>query len=264
MNPAIHAKSMNEDLLSLYAYALPTFYEQIQYCIEQCLWENVSQPFFMHVDDEYVNASTKILFVGRETFGWGQYNNVSTAHELTGLYKNYSSGEKHFNSPFWWFREQFSQRLGIDQHFMKATLWTNLSKIDVNKTTPKGKLFGDLQQEFIQLLIAEIAIVKPDVVLIMTTNGHYNWHINNYNWLDNKPFSQSCAGGGLVRQPILAGKIDRLVATGRLPEHTYQMCHPNVFRRKVGRYQKHADEWIDTLASLINAKNDKGSSSSVL
>ncbi len=248
---------MNKALKALYESRLPELTDQIDRCIEQCHWPagEVSKLFFMKVDEAYVNAKTKILFVGRETFGWGKYDKLNKAVELMADYESVSLSEKHYNSPFWWFRESFSRELGIEMQgnnkgFMKATLWTNLSKIDVGKTTPTGAEFGHLSQLFINLLIAEIEIIKPDVVLILTRNGHYNWHLKYYRWLSDDYFKDYSDPIELQREEILPKKIDRLIVPNRLPEHTYQICHPNVLRRR-GNYTERADELIQALVNQI-------------
>ncbi|GAB3543436.1 hypothetical protein GCM10027577_12120 [Spirosoma fluminis] len=66
------AEATNQDLLSLYKRILPEINEQVVQCINQCNWQanQVSKLFFMKVDEAYLKAPKKILFVGRETFGW--------------------------------------------------------------------------------------------------------------------------------------------------------------------------------------------------
>lgn len=253
--PNDSVESMNKALLSLYESRLPELNQQIEQCLEKCSWpaDKVSKLFFMKVDQEYEKAGTKILFVGRETFGWEQYSNLDRVNSLMGLYEGVSASGKHYNSPFWWFREKFSQQMGLSaESFMRSTLWTNLSKIDVNKTTPTGgPLFGNLSQLFVSLLVAEIEIVKPDIVLIMTTSGQYTWHLNYYRWLQNEPFKDFNDESQLGRLSVLPKKIDQLVAPNRLPEHTYQICHPNALRRR-GNYTERADELINALTRRIN------------
>jgi hypothetical protein len=253
--PYDSAESMNAALLSLYESRLPELNQQIAQCVVKCSWpaDKVSKLFFMKVDQKYEKARIKILFVGRETFGWGEYNRLNEANGLMNSYGEVSAYGKHYNSPFWWFREKFSERMGVSKEdFMKGTLWTNLSKIDVNRTTPTGgPLFGDLSQLFVSLLVAEIEIVRPDIVLIMTTSGQYTWHLNYYRWLQNEPFKDFNDKSQLTRKPVLPKKIHQLIAPNRLPEHTYQICHPNALRRR-GNYMERADELINTLAVRIN------------
>ena len=133
---------------------------------------------------------------------------------------------------------------------MKATMWTNLSKIDVGRKKPTGKNFDHLTQVFINLLVSEIEIVKPDVVLILTKDGFYNWHLKHYGWVQNEPFVDY-GTIELESKSVLDKKISRLVASERLPEHTYQICHPNALRFKAGGYTKNADELINALVGQI-------------
>ena len=113
--PTDSAESMNKALLALYESRLPELNQQIEQCMERCGWKpgEVSKLFFMKVDQEYEKARTKILFVGRETFGWEQYSNLDRVNSLMGLYEGVSASGKHYNSPFWWFREKFCNEMGI-------------------------------------------------------------------------------------------------------------------------------------------------------
>ena len=252
--PYTSAEAMNEALLSLYESRLPKINELIAKCIEANNWDTskVSKPFFMKVEEEYTDAATKVLFIGRETFGWELFDSLDSVADLMAVYGNSSLYEGHHNSPFWWFRKQLSQQLGITESFKKATMWTNLSKIDVDKKRPTGKGFDTLMQVFMNLLVDEIAIIRPDVILIMTKDGWYNWHINNYGWVKNEPFVSPKAIE-LGRESVLPKKIDRLVSPHRLPEHTYHICHPNALRRKKGGYTNNANELIQPLIERIKA-----------
>ncbi|QKZ15000.1 hypothetical protein [Spirosoma sp. KUDC1026] len=244
MLSSLSADSMNSALLTLYTEYLP----EINKLIKSCKWESgVSKPFFMHVSDEYIHAPHKILFVGRETYGWEDFNESDSPIPSIELYKNVYESNKHYNSPFWWFREGLSQEFGIDKsEFMKATLWTNISKVDVGKRRPTGKEFDQLVQLFINLLINEIAIVKPDLVLIMTKDGFYNWHLNYYNWQKNKPYEESDHEVKLERSSTESTKLDRLITNNLLPVHSYQMCHPRALCRK-GGYRPRANELISII-----------------
>jgi hypothetical protein len=249
------ADSMNQALRSLYENRLPELVEEIEACIGKCEWdrETVSKLFLMNVEEEYATAPTKILFVGRETFGWGIYSESDQVDDLMKAYESVSHQQTTYNSPFWWFRRDFSGEFGITEpNFRKATLWSNLSKIDVAKAKPVGENFGKLSQLFIGLLVDEIAIVKPDILLIMTTDGHYKWHVDNYGWLRNEPFNEA-KPAELTRTTLIPKMIDHIIASGRLPEHTYQISHPNYLRRKPGGYKTNADELIKQLSLLIKA-----------
>ncbi|MCK8490484.1 hypothetical protein M0L20_01400 [Spirosoma sp. RP8] len=84
--------SINVALRSLYESRLPEFNEQIEQCINECGWEEVSKLFFMQVDEDYLNAPTKVLFVGRETYGWwGEHSEQDKVENLMGCYKETSN-----------------------------------------------------------------------------------------------------------------------------------------------------------------------------
>ena len=242
-------KMMNEQLVDLYEEYLPKINKEIENCIAMCNWNknDISKLFFMHVSDEYVKAKTKIMFVGSETHGWDVRREDDSVSALTDFYRVVSENGTHFNSLFWWFRRDFSRSMDVEDSFMKSTLWTNLSKIDVAKKKPEGHEFGQLAQLFIKLLVAEISIVKPDIVLIMTANGFYEWHINNYNWKLNEPFSSLTDLNGMERKTLLKHKVDRLIVNELLPQNTFQLPHPNSFRYIKGGYKITASDIIDTI-----------------
>ncbi len=243
------ADSMNQALRSLYESRLPELVGEIEQCIGKCGWDRgkVSKLFLMNVEEEYATAPVKILFIGRETCGWDTYSESDTVDKLMKYYKDITYKIEKRTSPFWQFRQDFSDEFGITEpNFRRATLWSNLSKIDVAKKRPLGLGFGNLSQAFIGLFIAEIEIVRPDILLILTTDGHYKWHVNNYGWLRNEPFDKE-KPSELTRTALIPKMIDHLMAPGRLPEHTYQISHPGYLRRKHGGH----DELIKQLALLI-------------
>jgi hypothetical protein len=241
---------VNQTLRACYESWLPTLNPQIEGCIRQCSWprDQLSKIFTMCVDDLYTQFSPKIMFVGRETAGWHAYSSSDTVDSLMQHYADVR--DRHHNSPFWWFRERFSKALGINKaNFMQATLWTNLCKIDVNKTKPiGGESFGQLSQLFIALLVEEITITKPDIILILTTDGHYNWHLDNYGWAANTCYdANDLKPVSLGRKLVLPGKIEQLSAEGILPKHTYQIPHPNYLYKK-----GIVDEVLNILIRQIN------------
>ncbi len=253
--PQSIAESMNNDLQRLYDLHLP----EIRLLIDKCdLTSNgeLSQIFAMYVDEHYVQANQKILFIGRETFGWYNYDTDCVAADLMKNYSNFSNSENYPNSPFWWFRRDLSQRFGIaESDFRNATLWTNLSKIDVEKARPQDKgekldCLNRLIQLFIQLLTAEIAIIKPDVVVIMTRDGFYNWHLENYNWRENKTYFDSQPVPAKLEKRRLEGvRVDQLMGGEQLSNHTYQMCHPRALVSKGG---SKANQFIEAIHRSVS------------
>lgn len=115
---------MNNELRACYERWLGLLNNQIEICSLQCQWpkEQISNIFTMCIDEAYVNTSRKIMFIGRETFGWyGSHEASYTTDQLMSFYAHVRN--QHHNSPFWWFREKFSAAMGIGKEdFMQATL----------------------------------------------------------------------------------------------------------------------------------------------
>ena len=167
-------ETLNAQLASIYQTYTDSIYAKE--------WEdNVSAPLLMHVYDEYVTMDRKILFVGQETHSWGQMNLKPTVSELLTNYRNFNLGKsadyrdgkplRYLRSPFWNFNRSIFHR--CNSHNPTVTrntngfLWTNISKFDCNSTTPSTDL-QDRNAEGFALLKAEIAILKPDIVVFLT------------------------------------------------------------------------------------------------
>ena len=212
----------------------------------------MSKLFMMKVDSEYITAPTKILFVGAETHGWDHYHVEDTPESLMNLYQQVSRSGKHHSSPFWWFRERCSKAFGLGDDYMRSSLWTNLSKFDVNKTTPYCHRFYPLIQEFINLLISEIGIIKPDLIIIMTSNGCYQWNLENYNWLNNIPYDEKNKNENcLLRNWIIEDEVSCLGSHNRLPANTYNIWHPNRINFVKGKFYDKSDRIINAIAQSM-------------
>ncbi|RIV25409.1 hypothetical protein DYU11_08915 [Fibrisoma montanum] len=226
---------MNELLALEYDRHLQTLYKLIDTNKE--VNEQPSWPFFMCVSNEYIRAPKKLLVVGQETYGWNNNEPRPCVKEAMDLYRGFVSSNNFHNSPFWWFRQMLAERIGISVSvpYAEASLWTNLSKIDVNKKRPSDQLFDHTMQFFIQLLVHEIDIVKPDIVLITTANGKYNWHMNHY-------FSQYKNWA----KKHLESSVYQLHSE-KLPLNTFQIAHPNSLRFKKGKFTDKANSILDVI-----------------
>jgi hypothetical protein len=213
------AESLNAQLAQIYQTYTQSIYSK--------KWEdNVSAPLLMHVYDEYVTMDRKILFVGQETHSWGQMNLKPTITDLLTTYQKFNLGKsadyrdgkplRYLRSPFWNFnRSVFSGCNSADPSVTRNTngfLWTNISKFDCNSTTPSDDLQSRNAEGF-ELLKAEIAILKPDVVVFLT-GSKYDERINTV----FKPERETILPDGyLYRLPT---------SDGSLPPHTFQTKHP--------------------------------------
>jgi len=182
----------------------------------------------------------------------GDMNEHHDVDALQTCYKNFDLGKnvtfgksnksRQLNSPFWnFFRTLFYNLNYEDSSVSRKTsgfLWTNISKFDLNGTTPSKNVQEENAAGF-ELLKAEIEIVKPDIV-IFCTGTKYNDKIKSV----FQPTWNNILGGGLLTQ--------LLTPDNSLPGLTFQTKHPRTLcmkreNRKVAeeltkilmKYQKH-------------------------
>lgn len=152
---------------------------------------------------------------------------------------------RYLRSPFWNFnRSVFHGCNFANPSVTRKTngfLWTNISKFDCNSTTPSYDL-QDRNAEGFELLKAEIAILKPDVVVFLT-GSKYDERINTV----FKP----------ERETILPdGYLYRLSTTdGSLPPHTFQAKHPrtligNRWAKMPNRYREVLEKMVEDASNL--------------
>jgi hypothetical protein len=237
------AESLNAQLAEIYR----TYTESI-YAKE---WEdNVSAPLLMHVFDDYVAMEQKILFVGQETHSWGKMKDETSVRLLQAKYRDFNLGKsahyfndkplRYLRSPFWNFNRSVFH--GCNRANLSVTrktngfLWTNISKFDCNSTTPSPTL-QESNLEGFELLKAEIAILKPDVVVFLT-GSKYDSRID--------------AVFNPMRETILPdGYLYQLSTTdGSLPVRTFQTKHPRTLlgnrRAKMpNRYREVLDKVVE-------------------
>jgi hypothetical protein len=241
------AESLNAQLAEIYQT-----YTQSIYAKE---WEdNVSAPLLMHVFDDYVTMDQKILFVGQETHSWGKMSEWKSPEFLQAKYRDFNLGKsadyfddklRYLRSPFWNFNR--SVFYGCNRANPSVTwktngfLWTNISKFDCKSTTPSPTL-QESNLEGFELLKAEIAILKPDVVVFLT-GSKYDERINTV----FKP----------ERETILPdGYLYRLSTTdGSLPVRTFQRKHPRTLlgNRRTNmqnRYQEVVEKVVEYALNL--------------
>ena len=106
--------------------------------------EHFSYPLFMKVFPDYEKARKKILFVGKETYGWiDTMKNLSdlTTKFLMDSYEEFEFAKDYHgrNSPFWRFVKMFYHSINGDK-LPNGFLWTNFSKCDSYGTTPSFEI----------------------------------------------------------------------------------------------------------------------------
>lgn len=155
-----------------------------------------SYPLLMKAFPEYLKANKKILFVGKETYGWcGETMKNSrnlTVDYLTDFYEQFAfaygkmdimDGKSYSGkgSPFWRFVWEFHQAVNKTED--NGFLWTNFSKCDCGGTTPNKKL-QTVNYKGFELILEEIKIIKPDIVLFLTGWSYENQFQRVFNPLE--------------------------------------------------------------------------------
>lgn len=235
------ANDLNIELRNLYFDRFPDLYKTIRTHASDEQLKNMHGPFIMDVQQEYLNATKKIMFVGMETHGWRKCDlneDLPDSYEkLIQCHQEFMAQEKPINSPFWWFMRDLNS-VYQESDLRKAVLWTNLSKIDVGKNRPTGKLFDNIMAGFIDLLLAEIDILKPEIVVIMTSSPNYQWHLNQ---------NLGLTSGEASREELIPKLLYKWTSQN-LPESTFQICHPNSLRFRKGGFKQNAEAIIQNIS----------------
>lgn len=173
-----------------------------------------SYPLLMKAFSDYEKVKHKVLYVGKETYGW--IDTMSNAQNLTADYLMDSYEEFEFakyyhgrNSPFWRFVRTCHNKLNSDD-FPNGLLWTNFSKCDSNGTTPDYGL-QKMNDKGFDLILDEIQIIKPDIVIFITGWDYEHQFQRVFNGLDYKTLDEN-----YLYQCIHP----------TLPTHSYMTMHP--------------------------------------
>ena len=235
------ANDLNIQLRNLYFDRLPDLYKTIRTHASDEQLKNMHGPFIMDVQQEYLNATKKLMFVGMETHGWRKCDlneDLTDSYEkLIQCHQEFMAQQKPINSPFWWFMRDLNL-VYQESDLRKTVLWTNLSKIDVGKNRPTGKLFDNIMTGFIDLLLAEIDILKPEIVVIMTSSLNYQWHLNENLGLTSRE---------ATREELIPKLLYKWTSQN-LPANTFQISHPNSLRFRKGGFKLNAEAIIQNIS----------------
>lgn len=180
----------------------------------------LSYPLLMKAFDQYEATNKKVLYVGKETYGWlgtlDKPDNL-TVNTLMDEYEEFEFGKNYHgrNSPFWRFVRNCHNRINGNMH-PNGFLWTNFSKCDSNKTTPDPEL-QKINERGFDLIIDEIKIINPDIVIFIT-----GW---DYEHQFQRVFQ------GLEYKDIDRNYLYQCVHPN-LPTHSYMTMHPNGLQRR--------------------------------
>lgn len=160
--------------------------------------ENISCPLIPYVFSDYFKAQKKIVFIGKETHGWGFLKDFldcgtdDMVQIIRGWYLNFDFGKDirnkriRFNSAFWRFFHNLYGKINNltpEQAWghSRGFVWLNMSRIDESGTTPSNVVLDKTFELSVEILQKELIILQPDIIIILGFD--YWWRfkkINNF------------------------------------------------------------------------------------
>jgi len=185
----------------------------------------ISNPLLLDTFPEYLNSAKRILFVGQQTNGWGNYlgqhETDDNVEELMALYRKFHLGEKYLPAPFLNACRTICRRLNPGSSDL-SFIWTNLVKVDQCGRRPCQEVENRVSQSF-PVLIDEIGILNPDAVIFFS-GPNYDSRISAIFGLNFDDISQQVDNFELRRLALLVHRC--------LPAKSYRTYHPSYLRRK--------------------------------
>ena len=125
----------------------------------------VSEPHLIQVPPTYALASTRLMVVGQQTYGWGDPPYVGSVQLLMAGYASFDLGNGYRRSPLWMAAHKLHRALNPEGP-ERAFLWSNLVKVDQKGERPTPEV--EEMAARLGLLQMEIELTKPDVVIFFT------------------------------------------------------------------------------------------------
>lgn len=156
----MNAELLNQQLRELYS----SHFDDIVRIRDE---NGLSDPILINASQSYVEAQHKIIFVGKETFGWSNSDsrNPKLIDELMEVYSKFNMAEGYHSSPFWRAIRKFETELNYQPY---SSLFTNISKMDFEGGEVPYE--SRLRQNKIPLLKSELEILQPDLVIFFTSH----------------------------------------------------------------------------------------------
>lgn len=155
---------------------LNAFYEDAlaHSCFKPEHLQELSLPHLLNVSQEYFDAPTRVMFVGKETNGWcgrlsSYYDNSCSISNLLDRYRDQMSESGGQGS--------FLHTLDRIAHVFtggprKSIIWANLMKMDWNQGRSDSRNSVRHSKELCEfsfkVLNFEVALLKPDIILFGT------------------------------------------------------------------------------------------------
>jgi hypothetical protein len=205
---------MDEELEQLYRTRWDVLSKAIPHGLK------MSNPLLAAVPPDYECSKTRLLIIGKETHGWGLWDDESHVDRVAWLrdcYRDFGRGRdvrgrKH-NSPFFQAASELQRLVNPDSDLFAFT-WLNLFICDQNKELPKEPIAEELRK--VSFLRDEVSILKPHAVVFFT-GPNYDYTIKHKQYFPDTKF---------LDHPPLWSEVR---ATG-LPSKTVRTKHPKNLR----------------------------------
>jgi hypothetical protein len=226
---------------------LADFYRQVQQRAPENYqsFSDLVGPDLIWVDDEYLNAKTRIAIIGQQIDGWDytypEFIDDWKVDDAIEGYRKFDYGISYYSSPFWQFFHQVRQLQHGPNAGQRMVLWTNLLKfVAADQNRILWKPYKDsaiaLQED---ILVTELRITTPDVC-IFVTGPDYDEILEQYY-------------PGIQFQALTAPvRVFAKLKHKDLPKRSYRCYHPKYLR--IGG---HWEETIDTLGKELGWKTQE-------
>jgi hypothetical protein len=227
--------SCNERLRQLYEESLLALRER--FSCQDFLKEMPTNPLLLCVDERYTQASSKVMYCGKETNDWEGDFPKSTDDLIATFRGFYLSGECfRYDGQFWNGIARFERRL--QDRFPGRSIgfvWNNIIKLGKSgaKGLPSARILA-LQSQWFSVVAQETAILDPHIVVFFTGP--------DYDQFILKAFPDARFTAHPTRGLRAVGRI---AATG-LPDSSFRTYHPNYLWRTgdINGYLDDVINWI--------------------
>lgn len=124
-------------------------------------------PFLIDPNDNYRLSRRKIAFVGQQTKGWSNSDDISIQMRE---YRDFNLGIKYQSTPFWNIIRKLEKRLAGSEY---SSVWLNLNRYDEKEDRPSLNNLEILSQ-LDSLLLEELRLIEPHIVIFFTGPNFIN------------------------------------------------------------------------------------------
>lgn len=230
---------MNRELYNIYLEYIPKLITEVGK-LDNGFNRKLSYPLLIDPFDNYWNQEKRIVFFGKETYGWWfddkekyftkKYENEELIDQLLLKYSTFKLGANYPASPFWNFCHKAFRRITKNDS-KTGFVWNNVIKVDENRKTPEWKVMKSIYTCYPDLILKELEILKPDIIIFLTgpTMDRYLQYI-----FKGSQFTT------IEQRWLLRLKHDNL------PYHSYRSYHP-----KYLRIRRRSEDIIERICSCI-------------